>query len=151
MLAAERPYTYIVIGECTSDITNLRGIQDRGVRVYLAGQSSLNTLKVMEDVLSFNPSIKRGIILPRPPRRDDRHLQHLSQLGRRELLKSLPSSPFASKIFLGDFSELQPTTSEQEQVLFGDGGDGIHLTTLAGRNLLTSAVIKSLKPLVENV
>ena len=149
-LAAERAYKFIVIGECTSDITNLREIQDRNVRVYLAGQSSLNTLKVLEDVLALNPSIKRAIILPRPPRRDDRHLQHLAQLGTRELVKALPDSRFATKIFLGDFTSLQPNTVDQERVIFGDG-DGVHLMTLAGRNLLTSAVIRSLQPLIDYV
>ena len=110
--------------------------------------SSLNTLKVMEEVLDAHPNIQRGIILPRPPRVDDRHLNQLSMLGTRELARSLPASRHFNKINMGDFSQLHPSTIEQEVVLFGEEGDGVHFKTQAGRNLLTAAVLKSLKPLI---
>ena len=137
-----------MISECCSDISNLRHIENRQARVYLAGVSSLNTLKVMEEVLDAHPNIQRGIILPRPPRVDDRHLHQLSMLGTRELARSLPASRHFSKIYLGDYSQLHPRTVEQEVVLFGQEGDGVHLKTQAGRNLLTAAVLRSIKPLI---
>ena len=45
--------------ESSSDITNLRDVQSRDIRVLLAGQSSLNTLNVIERVLFTYPSIER--------------------------------------------------------------------------------------------
>ena len=56
-LAAERKYRFVVVSECCSDITNLRAIETRELRVYMAGQSSLNTLKALEDLLHHHPSI----------------------------------------------------------------------------------------------
>lgn len=116
--------------------------------MYMAGQSSLNTLQALEEVIRANPSIKKAVILPRPPRRDDLRLHLLSQLGSRVLKNALEDSPFKDKIHLGDYTSLQPRTAAQEEELFGSG-DGIHLTTLPGRRLLTSAVIQSIKPLVD--
>ena len=146
-LASLRDYRFMVVSECTSDITNLRDIYDRDVRVFMAGQSSLNTLHTLEYVLQRHPNIESAIILPRPPRCDDRHLNQLSQLGSMELAKALPASPFAHKIFLGNYRDLQPTNAAQEKVLFGR--DGIHLSTLAGKNLFTAAVKKSIQPLID--
>ena len=116
--------------------------------MHMAGQTSLNTLQALEEVMRANLSIKKAIILPRPPRRDDLRLHLLSQLGSRELKKALQDPPFKDKIHLGNYTSLQPRTAAQEQELF-NSGDGIHLTTLPGQRPFTSAVIKSIQPLVD--
>ena len=87
-LATERNYTFVVVSECCSDIINPSNILNSEARIYMAGQSSLNTLQALEEVMRANLSIKKAIILPRPPRRDDLRLHLLSQLGSRELKKA---------------------------------------------------------------
>ena len=99
--------------------------------MYMAGQSTLNTLQALKDVMKSNPRIKKADIRPRMPRRVDLHLQLLSQLGNRVLKNALEDSPFVDKIHLGDYTPLQPRTAAQEEELFGNG-NSIHLTALPG-------------------
>ena len=63
-LAGEREYRFLVVCESSSDITNLRDVQSRDIRVLLAGQSSLNTLNVIERVLFTYPSIEHYSFCP---------------------------------------------------------------------------------------
>ena len=63
-LAGEREYRFLNVCESSSDITNLRNVQSKDIRVLLARQSSLNTLNVIERVLFTYPSIEHYSFCP---------------------------------------------------------------------------------------
>ena len=149
-LAGEREYRFLVVCESSSDITNLRDVQSRDIRVLLAGQSSLNTLNVIERVLFTYPSIERVIILPRPPRSDDQHLHLLSKHATVKLRKALAFSVFSKKIFMGDYRDFEEAALKNPAFYF-ENGDGIHFRTMAGKHIFTKAVIKSIQPLIDIV
>ena len=149
-LAGEREYRFLVVCESSSDITNLRDVQSRDIRVLLAGQSSLNTLNVIERVLFTYPSIERLIILPRPPRSDNRHLHLLSKHATVELRKALAFSVFSKKIFMGDYREFEEEALKNPEYYF-ENRDSVHFRTMAGKHIFTKAVIKSIQLLIDIV
>ena len=105
---------------------------------------------MIEMVLFSYPSNEHMIILPRPPRSDDRHLHLLSKHATVELRKALAFSVFSKKIFMGDYRDFEEAALKNPAFYF-ENGDGIHFRTMAGKHIFTKAVIKSIQPLIDIV
>ena len=142
-LLKQKFYRVLIIQESLCDISNLANLHP-SLQIFLAEVSAANTLKVAEDAIRNHNQLEIVFILGRSPRIDSTQLQRISNHGSAYMERIVEESTLAAKIAHCPLKFLDVTTESQARVLFGIGGDGVHMSrSHAARHLYTSAVIRA--------
>ena len=143
----ERIYTNLIMQAPCNDISNLSDIGDQETQYAMAEQSSKNTILVMEKALKDFPSLKKGVILLRPPRADG--LFDLSEHANFVLRGMAERSTLASMITIASMEELHFTDEEKMVKVFGPNisskSYGIHMDGEKGKELFTQAIVTGIR------
>ena len=154
-LLATNTYTNLVLLSPTSDLTNLKDVQE-GSHVALAQQSARNMFHTMIKALKTNPTLQKVVIFEMFPRTDSPHLSTLASTYNATLRWLVATSFFsqAKRIVVVGHPSLAITSTSKEQAMFGspsgrgaDGKrvDGIHFRGAEGSSFVTKSIVEGLK------
>ena len=154
----ESEYDYLVLGGGTVEITNLDTKLDPDSNLLVFKDeilsSSQKMFSIAESALQSFPSLRKVIILRKPPRFDPAAIDplglkpQLSRFGDAVLFDLWCNSSFKARIIIGDH-QLPHRLDEDHSRVFGDPKlchyDGIHMYGPHGRKAFLASILNILK------